>query len=62
LNKAPGRRGAGCGLIFAPKQKNFNVELRYGYGFNAIRNGRQGAQSVCVLFQYDLQAPKRSND
>ena len=51
--------GAGCGLTFAPRNKNFKVVLRYGYGFNAIRNGREGAQSVGLLFQYDFEAHKK---
>ena len=51
--------GAGCGLTFAPKNKNFKIVLRYGYGFNAIRNGREGAQSVGLLFQYDFEAHKK---
>jgi hypothetical protein len=50
--------GAGCGLTFAPKNKNFKIVVRYGYGFNAIRNGREGAQSVGLLFQYDFEARK----
>ncbi len=51
--------GAGGGISFAPKNKNFQVVLRYGYGFNAIRHGHEGAQSVGVLFQYDFEARKK---
>jgi hypothetical protein len=50
--------GAGFGIIFTPKRKNYEIELRYGYGFNAIRRGKEGAQSVGLLFQYDFNARK----
>jgi hypothetical protein len=50
--------GAGCALTFAPKKKNFQIVLRYGYGFNAIRDGKEGAQSFGMLFQYDFEARK----
>jgi hypothetical protein len=53
--------GVGGGLTFAPKQKNFQIILRYGYGFNAIRNGHEGANSVGVLFQYNFEARKKSD-
>lgn len=62
LEQSPWQTGVGCGLTFSPNKKNFKVELRYGYGFNAIRNGQEGAQSIGVLFQYDFQAPKRRSD
>jgi hypothetical protein len=52
--------GAGLGLTYAPQQQNYKIVLRYGYGFNAIRYGREGAQSVGVLFQYDLNARKKA--
>jgi hypothetical protein len=52
--------GAGLGLTFAPRQQNYKIVLRYGYGFNAIRYGREGAQSVGVLFQYDFNARKKA--
>jgi hypothetical protein len=50
--------GAGCGIVFTPKRKNFEVSLNYGYGFNAIRRGKQGADSLGLLFQYDFNAKK----
>lgn len=58
----PWQTGAGCALTFAPKRKNFEIVLRYGYGFNAIRHGEEGAQSVGLLFQYDFAARKRPAD
>ena len=51
--------GVGGGLSFAPQNKNFQIVLRYGYGFNALRDGRDGAQSVGLLFQYNFEARKR---
>jgi hypothetical protein len=50
--------GVGGGLSFAPKNKNFEIVLRYGYGFNALRDGKQGAQSVGLLFQYNFESRK----
>ena len=32
--------------------------LRYGYGFNALRDGQEGAHSVGVLCQYDFEQRK----
>jgi hypothetical protein len=52
--------GAGVGLSFTPKSKICQIVLRYGYGFNAIRNGKEGAQSIGLLFQYDFEARRSS--
>lgn len=48
-------------LASAPKNKKFEVIAPYGYGFNAIRNDRQGAQSVGLLFQYYFEAWKTAD-
>jgi hypothetical protein len=48
--------GAGGSLIYTSRNKVTKVALRYGYGFDAIRNGDRGAQSVGILFQFDFQA------
>jgi hypothetical protein len=53
--------GAGGGLSFAPRNQSFEIILRYGYGFNAIRNDREGAQSVGLLFQYNFEKKKVSD-
>jgi len=53
--------GVGGGLSFAPKHKNFEIILRYGYGFNALRNGQEGAQSVGLLFQYNFFTRKKAD-
>jgi len=47
--------GVGAGLIFTPKSKRYRIVARYGYGFNALREGDRGAQSVGLLFQYDFE-------
>jgi hypothetical protein len=60
----PGRAwqtGAGCGIIFTPKNKVYTIALNYGYGFNAIRYGKEGAQSLGMQFQYDFNAPKKGH-
>lgn len=48
--------GAGADLAYSPKRHNYKIILRYGYGFNAIRDGHQGAQSIGLLFQYNFKA------
>jgi hypothetical protein len=60
--RGPWQSGVGCDLIIAPRNRNFQVILRYGYGFNAIRDGSLGAQSVGVLFQYNFGGHKKSDN
>jgi len=56
----PWQTGVGCGLTFTPKNNICRIVLRYGYGFNAIRdNGDKGANSIGVLFQYDFEQHKK---
>jgi hypothetical protein len=62
FEQSPWQSGVGCGLSFSPKKKNFQIVLRYGYGFNAIRHGHEGAQSIGVLFQYDFGARRKKSD
>lgn len=50
--------GVGAGLTYTPKSQIYRVVLRYGYGFNAIRNGEEGGQSLGVLIQYDFEQLK----
>jgi hypothetical protein len=54
--------GVGGGLTFAPKNKNFEIVLRYGYGFNAVRDGHEGAQSIGLLFQYNFEKKKDATE
>jgi hypothetical protein len=51
--------GVGAGLSFTPKSARCRVVARYGYGFNAVRDGREGGHSVGLLFQYDFEARAR---
>ena len=60
FEQGPWQSGAGGALIIEPRKKNFKIILRYGYGFQAIRDGKEGAQSVGVLFQYDFGARKKN--
>ena len=52
--------GVGGGITFTPRSKRFSIIARYGYGFNALRHGDEGAQSVGLLFQYDFEAHKKN--
>jgi hypothetical protein len=45
--------GVGGGLLFRSPSESWLVGLGYGYGFNAIRNGERGAQSLLFLLQFD---------
>jgi hypothetical protein len=47
--------GAGGALTYTSRNKVCRIALRYGYGFNANRNGDEGAHSVGLLFQYDFE-------
>ena len=38
-----------------------NMVLRYGYGFNALRDGQEGTHSVGVLYQYNFEQRKNRN-
>jgi len=53
--------GAGPSLSFTSRSEVWRVILRYGYGFNALRDGREGAQSVGVLYQYNFEKRKQRN-
>lgn len=46
--------GAGCGLTFTPASKTCQIVLRYGYGFNALRDNHEGSHSIGLLVQYDF--------
>jgi hypothetical protein len=42
--------------MLTSKNKIYRIALRYGYGFNALRDdGDKGAHSVGVLAQYDFE-------
>jgi hypothetical protein len=47
--------GAGCAFSYTPRNQWCRLVLRYGYGFNAVRDGKEGAHSVGLLLQYDFE-------
>lgn len=53
--------GVGPSLSFTSKSEVWRVILRYGYGFNASRDGRDGAHSVGFLYQYNFEQRKVRN-
>lgn len=58
----PGKDHAGVGLGIGYKARNdaWEIIVGYSYGFNAIRDHGRGAQSVGLIFQYDLEARNRT--
>ena len=48
--------GAGPGLSYTSRSKSWRCIVRYGYAVNALRHGKDGAQSVGLLFQYNFKA------
>jgi hypothetical protein len=54
--------GVGAGLMYRAPSERFRFIATYGYGFNAIRGGRRGANSVSFLLQIDLDRSGRGND
>jgi len=51
--------GVGPSLSFTSRSEVWRLILRYGYGFNALRDGQEGAHSVGVLYQYDFKQRKQ---
>jgi hypothetical protein len=54
--------GAGPDLAFTSRSAVWRVVLRYGYGFNALRDGHDGAHSVGLLYQYNFEQRKHRNE
>lgn len=52
--------GAGLGIGYRSKNDTWEINLGYSYGINAIRNHGRGAQSIGLIFQYDLEAKQRA--
>lgn len=46
--------GVGPDLSYTSADNNWRIVLRYGYGFNAERDGRDGAHSVGLLCQFNF--------
>lgn len=51
--------GLGGGVTYVSPRGAWFLSLVYGYGFNAIRKGEEGANQVGILFQYDFDAVNR---
>ncbi len=51
--------GIGTDLSFTSRKEVWRLIGRYGYGFNALRNGKEGAHSIGLLFQYDFEKANR---
>jgi hypothetical protein len=51
--------GLGGGVTYVSPRGAWLASLVYGYGFNAIRDGHNGAHQIGALFQYDFEAVKR---
>jgi len=54
--------GVGPALSYTSASEVWRVVVRYGYGFNAVRDGEEGAQSVGVLFQYNFERRKHRHE
>jgi len=46
--------GIGAGILYRAPSDAFRFVIDYGYGINAVRNGKRGASSISVLMQFDL--------
>lgn len=55
----PWNTGLGSGLVYRSPADVWLVELQVGHGFNAIRSGGRGGDSVALLAQFDLMAWRR---
>lgn len=51
--------GVGGGIVYRSPSDSWQVAVAYGYGFEAIRNGERGAQSLSILVQFDLDNTRR---
>lgn len=47
--------GASASLAYTPDTKGWKVALVYGHGFDAIRDGHRGADSLTLLVELDLE-------
>lgn len=54
--------GVGPSLSFTSRSEVWRLILRYGYGFNAMRDGQEGAHSIGVLYQYNFVQRKLRNE
>jgi len=54
--------GVGPSLSYTSRSEVWRVVLRYGYGFNALRDGEEGAHSVGLLYQYNFERRKHRHE
>ncbi|HEX6795619.1 MAG TPA: hypothetical protein VF304_17365 [Casimicrobiaceae bacterium] len=47
--------GVSASIGYAPASKGWKASLVYGHGFDAIRGGRRGADTVTLLTEFDLE-------
>jgi len=47
--------GMSASLDYAPETRAWKVALVYGHGFDAIRSGHRGADSLTLLMEFDLE-------
>lgn len=52
--------GLGSGISWTSPSAAWFISLLYGHGFDAIRSGGRGADSVALILQYDFGAKGRS--
>ncbi|MBI3875526.1 MAG: hypothetical protein HY300_06115 [Verrucomicrobia bacterium] len=50
--------GVGGGIAWESRTRVWQVQLGYGYGVDAIRDGHRGANSIGIVVQYDLGAAR----
>ena len=55
----PWNSGVGGGLIYRSPSDSWQVAAGYGYGFNAIRDGERGGQSIFIHAQFDLGSTRQ---
>ena len=52
--------GVGAGILYRSPDGRFKVMLTYAYGVNAIRDNNHGANTIGLLFQFNLEKSKYS--
>jgi hypothetical protein len=50
--------GIGPSLSYTTRSEVWRLILRYGYGFNALRDGQQGGHSIGLLYEYNFERRK----
>ena len=55
----PWNSGVGGGIVYRSPRDSWQVAAGYGYGFNAIRDGERGGQSIFIHAQFDLGSTRQ---